>query len=252
MYKIFEETQIIGKEVIFLPKCRSTNDTAVRLIKKGAAKEGTIIITDHQLKGRGQQGNIWISEPEQNLTFSIILKPNFLNPNRNFYLSIFSSLAIQHALQEYSGKTFRIKWPNDIMFGNRKIAGLLIENQIQSDRIDNAIIGIGLNLNQTGFDPELNAISLKQIGKTDYDRNHFLNTLIHHLDITYLQLKNMGGDDLKIRYLSNLFWINEEHSFSSETVFKGRITGIDEYGRLQILSGDRICTFNFKEITYLK
>jgi BirA family biotin operon repressor/biotin-[acetyl-CoA-carboxylase] ligase len=252
LYKISEEIQFIGKQVIFLPKCRSTNDIAAEMLNKGVLSEGSIIITDHQYAGRGQRGNVWNSEANKNLTFSVVLKPSFILPRDNFYLNIISSLSIIEALQQPGFESFKIKWPNDIFYKNHKIGGILIENNIQSGKIENSIVGIGLNVNQTDFDEIPQATSLNAIFKKTVNINDMLNRIILQFEKTYFKLKDNHLQDLKKRYTTNLYWINEAHTFRSSITFMGEIMGIDDYGRLEVNIDGNKKKFKFKEITYLK
>jgi len=251
LYKIFEETLFIGKQVIFLPKCRSTNDIASEMLNRGVLSEGSIVITNNQYGGRGQRGNSWYSRAEENLTFSIFIKPSFIRPIDNFYLNIVTSLSIFEVLHDLGLNNLRIKWPNDIVYNNRKLAGILIENSVQLGKIESTIIGMGLNINQIEFDQSLNATSLKIIFGESFDKNALFNSIIHQFEKTYLLLKNTSVERLKERYLTNLYWMNEEHTFKSLKKFRGIITGIDEIGRLKVNIGGRTKPFNFKEIEYI-
>jgi len=255
LYKIFEETLFVGKQVIFLPKCRSTNDMAAKKLRSGDLEAGDIVITDHQYAGRGQRGNSWDSNATENLTFSVVLKPFFIPPSENFYLNIMTSVTIIEVLKNMIAKGFRIKWPNDIMYEGQKLGGILIENNIQSGRIRNSIIGIGLNVNQTIFNPAIKATSMKLIFDNTFELNTIFNKIIHQFEYEYLRLKSGKGDELKSRYITNLYWLNEEHLFlssKSSEKFQGVIKGIDESGRLRVEFKGITGIFNFKEITYLK
>ena len=252
MYKISGDSQFTDRQVIFLPKCPSTNDIASGMIKNGMLEEGSLVITNEQHAGKGQQGNVWISNAGENLTFSLALKPHFVKPADMFMLNIITSVALVEALRTSTGKIFKIKWPNDIMYGNQKIGGILIENSIQSDKILSAIIGIGININQEKFDGKFQAISLKNISGRTYDLNSVLNQIVHQLDACYARLRSGKWQNLKKNYLEALYWLNESHTFYSREEFIGVITGIDQAGRLLVDGGGRTLKFNFKEITYLK
>ena len=133
-----------GANQIRLPSCHSTNDVASDLLAEGNIAEGTVIITDHQTKGKGQRGNSWESEPGKNLTCSLILKPKFLPVQKQFELTVVSSLAIVHTLRDLGLPNAQVKWPNDIYYGNAKIAGILIENTVRANHLEYAVVGIGL------------------------------------------------------------------------------------------------------------
>jgi BirA family biotin operon repressor/biotin-[acetyl-CoA-carboxylase] ligase len=252
LYKISEELQFIGKQVIFLPKCRSTNDTAAELWKQGILSNGSIVITDNQYAGRGQRGNIWKSDANMNLTFSIVIQPSFLLPVNSYYLNIIASLSIINALNQKGFQKFKIKWPNDILFDNQKLAGILIENSIQSGRIINSIIGIGINVNQKDFDENFSAASLRTIFGASQNLNDLLNRILFQLEQMYEKLKNEGIIDLKKRYTRNLYWINEEHTFKTSVKFRGVITGINDFGQLEVDVRGNKQKFNFKDISYIK
>ena len=252
MYKIFEEIQFIGNQLIFLPKCRSTNDMAADMLRKGVLKEGGIVITDHQQAGRGQRGNTWVSNANKNLTFSLLLKPHFINPSDSFFLNILVSVAIINVLKDLDKPSFKIKWPNDIMHNSNKIGGILIENIIQGTQIENSIIGIGINVNQKSFEDQFKATSLGKIFNRSYDLNILLNKIIKQLEEQYILLKSGNKHILKSSYLDNLYWLNEKHTFISSYEFEGIINGIDRMGRLEVKTGKGLEKFNFKEIKYLR
>lgn len=251
MYKIHTNTEFIGKNIIYLPKCHSTNDIASDLMKKDNLSEGSVIITDQQLSGRGQRGNEWLTEAGQNLTFSTVLKPDFLDIAHNFYLNIFVSLAIRDYLGSILGNGVKIKWPNDIYYQNSKICGILIENFLKGHFISQTIVGIGLNVNQNYF-PISNATSLYQITHQVFDLNHTLSNLLEYLEKRYLQLKLDQLVQLQNDYYKFFYWMSEKHVFKSDREFVGIIKGIDESGRLLIETGKQEKTFDLKEITFVR
>lgn len=251
MYKIHTNTEFIGKNIIYLPKCHSTNDIASELMKKNSLPEGSVVITDHQLSGRGQRGNQWLTEAGQNLTFSIVLRPDFLNIADNFYLNIFVSLAISDYLGTILGNSVKIKWPNDIYYQNSKICGILIENFLKSHFISQTITGIGLNINQNNFSIS-NATSLHQITHQIFNLEQALAHLLEFLEIRYFQLKQMQLNQLKEEYHQKLYWLGEEHIFRGTNEFKGVITGIEDTGRLVINTQKEKKTFDLKEVEFVR
>ncbi|MDQ2657225.1 MAG: biotin--[acetyl-CoA-carboxylase] ligase, partial [Bacteroidota bacterium] len=178
----------MGKNLVFVPECLSTNTLALEIGQQSPAKEGTVVITDHQTAGKGQRGNTWDAEPRQNLTFSLVLKPGFLPVNKQFYLNIVISLGLYDYLKEKTSDTVYIKWPNDILVHGKKISGILIENQLKGMQISNSIAGIGFNLNQNVF-ASPSAISLSQVIRTKLDRHAELPHLLGHIESRYLQLR---------------------------------------------------------------
>ena len=128
----------------------STNDYLAQLCKESKAKEFYTVMADIQTKGKGQRGNSWESEAGKNLTFSIVLYPTALEAPKQFCLSMLAALACHEALDNYTNG-FSIKWPNDIYWKDKKIGGILIENELEGEYIVQSIIGIGLNINQEVF-----------------------------------------------------------------------------------------------------
>jgi BirA family biotin operon repressor/biotin-[acetyl-CoA-carboxylase] ligase len=250
LYNIPAKTLFIGKPLIYLPTCHSTNDTAAEMLPQ-PLYEGSVIITSNQTAGKGQRGNSWEAQPDKNLTFSLILKPHMVDIRRQFFLNIIISLAVHASLTKYLGNKVKIKWPNDIFFENSKLGGILIQNFIKKSSIDTSIVGIGLNVNQTEF-LEKKAISMNQILSQVLDLQEVLNNLLEGIEHYYLLLKNSGYDVLTKEYLANLYWINEEHLFRDTDLFKGKITGIDETGRLEVVTKQVLKAFNFKEVEFIE
>jgi BirA family transcriptional regulator, biotin operon repressor / biotin---[acetyl-CoA-carboxylase] ligase len=250
LYKIPATTLFLGKKLIFMPECHSTNDLMLLLCQQEPAPEGTVIITVNQTAGRGQRGNRWETEPGKNLTFSLLLKPAFLAIQKQFYLNIFVSLGIRDYLTEQSRQKVHIKWPNDILINEKKICGILIENQIQGNSLVNSVVGIGLNVNQQLFTIDT-ATSLLLITGRTFDLSQSLDALMHFLEIRYLQLRGSKFELLKRDYLDSLFRLHEPHQFSDQHGrFEGIITGIDDIGRLTIQREQLVISYDLKEIWY--
>lgn len=247
MYKILAKTLFLGKKVVFLPSCHSSNELASDMLKKSNPPEGTIIITNEQTKGKGQRGNTWETEPNKNLTFSIILKPSFLLASRQFDLSMMVSLGITDYLNQL-GEGFKVKWPNDIYHEEKKLAGILIQNTIKKHSIDSVVVGIGLNVNQTLFEVS-KASSLTNILGSTYELQEVLEGICHGIESRYLHLKS--GKSLKQDYLTKMLGFQASRRFKSIHTFQGNIIDIDKDGRLVIKHNDGITAFNFKEVEFL-
>ena len=157
------ESLFIGKNVISLETIDSTNDYAKQLLSTQKPTDGTLIIAKAQTKGRGQLGNIWQTESGKNLTVSYILYPNFLSPDKQFYLNMAVALGIREFCESICAEHVQIKWPNDIYFEGRKLAGILCERIHGDPR--SIIIGIGVNVNAREFPAEIvaTATSLAQV-----------------------------------------------------------------------------------------
>lgn len=242
----------IGIDTIFLDECISTNDYAKGLIKIDNVKNGQIIQTDYQLGGRGRSGKYWESEPGSNLLLSIILQPNNLQISNQFYLNLVFSLGILNSLVEISNsKKFKVKWPNDIYFADRKISGILIENFLSPKKVDESIIGIGLNVNQQFFKTE-NASSLFQITRMPYSLKEVKQILLNHLNIQYNRLINNDLKFIRAEYNELLYWKDETHIFQTDTQWEGIIREADESGRLVIERNGNEKHFVINEIKFIR
>lgn len=212
-------------------------------------------MAENQYAGRGQQQNGWHAEPGKNLTFSILLKPTFLPVTDQFDLVRAVSLGVFDALAPLLGDKLKIKWPNDIYYADQKLGGMLIENMIQGGQIKNAIVGIGLNINQETFPNHLpNAISLKQILHQDYDLNGLLSEICRHIEAYYLNLKAGKISFVRNTYLKRLYWLNEKKSFrSKEGMFDGIINNVKDNGMLVVKNNkNEELEFSLKEITFVQ
>jgi BirA family biotin operon repressor/biotin-[acetyl-CoA-carboxylase] ligase len=251
LYKISDGTEFVGKELIFMPKCHSTNDIAAELLRKGLIPPGAVIITNHQLTGKGQRGNRWESAPGKNLTFSLAMTPDSLRAGQNFNLNITVSLALTDVLLDLAD-SFTIKWPNDLLYGKKKIGGILIENNILSGKISSSIIGIGLNINQERFTGIPNAISLKQIFTRSFELNEIFNRLIRALDRRWHALSLDHLEEMKNLYLERLFGYRQLLQFKvGDRISEGQLTGLDPVGRLVVRMDGEEKKFNFQEIKFL-
>lgn len=251
MHKFFAKPQFLGKKVLFLSQCHSTNDKAAELMKEKPQIEGTTIITEDQTHGRGQRGNVWESEPGKNAIFSFILRPNTISAQRQFQLHLITTLAIHQALFPILGKELKIKWPNDIYYRDRKLGGILIENTLKGTQIDSAVVGIGINVNQIHF-TNIHATSLKEITEDTYEINDLIEQILIEVEKKYLELKNGHIKILEVQYLRRLYLYNQMCTFEATgRIFQGKITGVNPVGLLQIQEDNLTHEFAFKEVAYL-
>lgn len=246
MYKIPANTLFMGQSLVYVPECHSTNGEALTVLQNNTqVAEGAVIITDNQTVGRGQRGNTWESEAGKNLTFSIILKPVFLQPKDQFKLNMAVSLGLYDYLTSQVSDV-KIKWPNDMMLDDRKTCGMLIENQINGQQIISSIVGIGLNVNQQSFSLSTpTSLSIKK--SHEFDLNEALAELLQWIEARYLQLRS--NIDLKEEYVTALYGAGEKRNFKSgDEVFEGVITGIDSVGLLEVEIGGNKKYFDLKQI----
>ncbi|KEO72450.1 biotin--[acetyl-CoA-carboxylase] ligase [Anditalea andensis] len=251
MHKILANTIFLGKDIISLPECHSTNDLAMQRYKQGLAHEGSIIITENQTKGRGQRGNDWLSEPFKNLTFTLVLSPSFLDASEQFDLNILITLAIREVLGNYS-TGIKVKWPNDI-FHERdgKLGGVLIENTVSQKGIDISFIGIGLNINQLSFAFK-GPTSLAILAGGEVHKDEVFKLIIKSIEIYYLKLKRGYKKQMRAEYIRHLYRYDEWFLFEDKQhVFKGKIVGISEEGELIIKDEhDSINQYSFQQVKF--
>ena len=259
MYKIPDKTVFIGKKIISLPICESTNSLMISMAQSQRMEEGTVIITENQTSGRGQSGNQWVVDAGANLTFSVFLKPSFIEPSQQFWLSMAVGLAICDSISEVLngqspenvGWSVKQKWPNDILINAKKVCGILIENQIQGNQLAQSVVGIGINVNQKYFEWNT-ASSLSLFLGYDLNNAEVFESVLVKLEARYEQLRRGDFQKLKDDYYAVLFWKGEEHQFQDgKKIFTGIVEGIDEAGRLLVKLSSGIERFNFKEIKFL-
>lgn len=246
------ETLFIGKKYYSFQELPSTNTWLMESLVAHKLPEGTLVLADHQTEGKGQFGAIWSSEPSSSLTFSILLKPIFLPISNTFDISICIALAIHDCLNELR-PGFKIKWPNDIYFENKKVAGILIENQIHKSSCEHSVVGIGLNVNQTEFFKLPKATSLKQIIGVNFPVQNLLDRLCETIEARYLQLRANMYPSLLKSYLEHMYWFNEIHTFQTDALqFNASIIGVLRNGRLLLKFSDGSTRdFEIKELQFI-
>ena len=251
MYKIPANTLFIGKNLVYVPECHSTNTLARELGQKTGSLDGTVVVTDRQTAGKGQRGNIWEAEEGKNLTFSVILKPSFLTVEKQFNLNIIASLAVQSVLSKLLDIIVKIKWPNDIMVLDKKICGILIENNLSGDKMQQSIIGIGLNVNQSLFSVGT-ATSMHIEKKLEFDKNEVFEKLLEGMEYYYLKLRQCKIQELSEYYHKHLYWLGEDHFFKAhDKEVRGTIEGVDETGKLIVVQETGPTLYDLKEISFL-
>lgn len=254
MHKYFAKTLFLGKQVVFLPTCHSTNDIAAQMARQNLLQEGAFVYTHHQTAGRGQRGNQWEASAGQNITGSLFLKPHFLPVAEQFRLTQIISCGIAQLLRQKYDLPAEIKWPNDIYVHGRKICGILIENTLKKQNLENAIVGIGLNVNQESFS-NAGATSIRLMTKNTQQIEDVIENLLLSMELLYMKAKKGNWDLILSYYLDNLMWRNERHLFynvAEEKDFEGVITGVAKTGHLQIETENQGKEFAFKEIQFLE
>ncbi|WP_444626286.1 biotin--[acetyl-CoA-carboxylase] ligase [Flavobacterium columnare] len=241
-------------KLIKLNAIDSTNDFLKKLSQNQSLENFTVVTAKSQWKGKGQMGSSWNTENDKNLITSILINKITDHNITIFDLNITVAVTIKEALEKYQIPDLHIKWPNDIMSGNKKISGILIENNFKENQQVESIIGIGLNVNQENFSNLPKASSLKRITDKEYNVEEILFTILDILKINLEKLKKDGKIELWKNYHTYLFKIHKPAVFEDQKnkKFMGIIQKVNYDGLLEIMmEDDTIQTFGIKEITML-
>ena len=236
----------------------STNQYLQRLLDEGIDITDNIVVADFQTSGKGQGNNVWQSEDGMNLLFSIALDMSFLKAENQFLLTQMISVAMIDVLKKYlPEESLFIKWPNDIYFNDKKIAGILIKNEIKGMMLGTSIIGIGLNVNQTYFDKSLpNPISMKMITGKNYDLERLLLEVYKSTSLQVYkcqsQCQSQSQSSIVNSYNHHLYRYNQWALFEHEGIEKEMmIVGYDRFGRLVLKEkNDHEVVCDLKEIIF--
>lgn len=238
---------------MFISETYSTNTLLKQRVAAGEQiPDLSFIRTDYQTAGRGQAGNSWESERGKNILMSILLKEPAIPAEKQFLLSELFPLAVIEAVEAIGGPLdIKVKWPNDIYVGNRKLAGILIENSLSSGRIDYAILGIGLNVNQTEWVSDApNPVSLKMLTGHEWDVEKLTDSIMDRLRD---RLEHVDDHLLHEQYMARLFRREGYHPYrNKEGDFWARIADVDAFGRLilEMQNGEKR-TYLLKQVQYL-
>jgi BirA family biotin operon repressor/biotin-[acetyl-CoA-carboxylase] ligase len=237
---------IFGHRIHWLDTTTSTNDVAAHLAELGA-EEGTTVVADAQTAGRGRLGRTWFSPPGAGLYVSIILRPSgdfSTRSNPSAFLTLASGVAIAEGVRASTGLPAEIKWPNDVMIGRRKLAGILAEAAAQGDRLQHVIVGFGVNLQNTAFPLELadRATSIEAETSRPADREQVFSQILAAFSARYRDLQAGRFDAILSawRALSPSLPGSSVEWDTAAGVMRGRAEDIDEHGALMVRVGTRL------------
>ena len=244
--------------MIHLNETDSTNRYLQQLCQEAGnnkVEEFTTVCADYQTAGKGQRGNSWEAAKGANLLFSFVCYPTFVPIRQQFVLSQLISLGIKETLDEYCSD-ISIKWPNDIYWKEKKICGILIENDLQGNSIGRCISGIGLNINQKVFLSDApNPISLKQITGKHYQRETILEKVMQRIEQSYQKLKEDSAyaSELATRYAASLFRREGLHCYQDKDgLFNARLVRVETDGRFVLMDeANQERSYLFKEVQYV-
>ncbi len=248
------KTRQFGRDLRWHASVGSTNAEALRWASEGA-QEGALVGTDHQTAGRGRQGRAWHDSPGHNLLFSIVLRPS-LRPDRVGLIPLAAGLAVADGIAQETGLSPILKWPNDVLLSGRKVCGVLMEGHIQAKNgLGNLLVlGIGLNVNQVDFDPEVAnvATSVALESGRILPRTQLLTDLLFRLEHHYYSLSEDDGASVRAQFEERMAGISKQASVAfahSGVSATGVIQGVADNGALRLFTSDGEKHLHAGEIT---
>ena len=230
------EDRVIGGRLVYRDVVGSTMDEAAVLADAGC-DEGTVVLADEQTAGRGRLRRHWITGPDDNVAFSVVLRPD---RSRVSQLNMVASLGVVSAVERLARVDASVKWPNDVRVGGKKVAGVLIESAMSAKGLSHAVIGIGLNVNlDTSAFPEIagTATSLMAETGTPLDRAEVLRAVLEDMDDRYAEVR--GGQSLTRRWASRLDTLGTTVRVRwRDQEMVGQATGVDDQGNLLLTGPD--------------
>ena len=237
-------------KIIKVNATRSTNDKVKMLIKSKKILSGDLIVAKYQYGGRGQRTNKWYSSYGKNLLCSLFYKPLDIKSDRTFLINQVVSLAVLKTIRKFNNEKCLIKWPNDILSVNKKIAGILVENSLSSNKLNHSIIGVGLNINQVFFKRLPNATSIKKISNKNIDVQRVLNELIDSYKYYFTKINDI--EYINDQYNRNIFGKHGCRFIINGKKQSGKIISISNTGIIKLKTDSKkIGTYDSRKVKLL-
>ncbi len=238
-------TRVFGTKIFAFDSIDSTNNCAKAVAGCGAI-EGTVVIAENQTDGKGRHGRLWQANPNENLMFSLVLRPK-LSPEALNLLPLCVAVGVAEAIERQTGLKVECKWPNDLLINKKKVAGILIEGSVKKGIVEHVVVGIGINVNQQAFGNELinKATSLRLESGKELDRPGLFKEVLHSLEKTYHTSAGTAFQSIVPQWLSHTTMINKNISVSLQgNVISGVVKGLSAEGGLILQSnGDEKTVF---------
>ena len=239
-----------ASKIIKVNATRSTNDKVKMLIKSKKILSGDLIVAKYQYGGRGQRTNKWYSSYGKNLLCSLFYKPLDIKSDRTFHINQVVSLAVLKTIRKFNNEKCLIKWPNDILSVNKKIAGILVENSLSSNKLNHSIIGVGLNINQVFFKRLPNATSIKKISNKNIDVQRALNELIDSYKYYFTKINDI--EYINDQYNRNIFGKHGCRFIINGKKQSGKIISISNTGIIKLKTDSKkIGTYDSRKVKLL-
>jgi len=237
-------------KIIKVNATRSTNDKVKMLIKSKKIFSGDLITAKYQYGGRGQRMNKWYSSYGKNLLCSLFYMPVDINADKTFIVNQAVSLAVLKTIRKFNNEKCLIKWPNDILSVNKKIAGILVENSLSSNKLNHSIIGVGLNINQVFFKRLPNATSIKKISNKNIDVQRVLNELIDSYKYYFTKINDI--EYINDQYNRNIFGKHGCRFIINGKKQSGKIISISNTGIIKLKTDSKkIGTYDSRKVKLL-
>jgi BirA family transcriptional regulator, biotin operon repressor / biotin---[acetyl-CoA-carboxylase] ligase len=245
------KTLFIGQHLTELSSVDSTNDYCLQLLSHSTVLEGTVVWAHAQTKGRGQRGKSWVLAAKEGLAISVVLYPK-VAVTQQFYFNKAMALGVCEALVAF-GIDAQIKWPNDIYVGREKVAGILIENALRGPLLQSAVVGVGINVNQTQFPNDIpNPISMRQLLNNSFDRKEVLEELCYTVEKRYMQFKAGHFKKIEDDYHAVLYRMGQQQLFRKENVcFEAQIVGVTQDGKIKLLHQGDTAVYAMSEVEFI-
>jgi len=245
------ETKEFGRKIVFLESVDSTNQEVKRLAVQDAP-HGTVVIAEQQLMGKGRLGRAWSSPAGTGMWFSILLRPQ-ITPGEVAGITLATGLGVCKAIRHFTGLNALIKWPNDVIVGNKKICGILTEMTAEADRIEYAVVGIGINVNITEFDLEIRskATSLALETGSEINRADLFKEVLKYVEEYIDKFLADREQGIIKEYTGLCATLGRQVTVTrGNNVLAGKAVSVDSFGNLNVkLDNGRVIAVNSGEVT---
>tara|TARA_B100000900_G_scaffold285120_1_gene244349 strand:+ start:4484 stop:5227 length:744 start_codon:yes stop_codon:yes gene_type:complete len=244
-------TLFVGHNLLKFSFLSSTNDCCWELLSDKSLPDGTVVWSPLQTQGKGQRGKSWLSEEGKSLSFSIVFKPK-VNVSEQYFLNKAISLGVCEGVA-FLGVKSKIKWPNDIYVGNKKLAGILIENSLRGRLLQDVIVGVGVNINQEEFPKYLpNPVSLKQVLQQTFDIEVVLKEFCYYIEKRYMQFMAGHFEKIDADYHNVLYRHQQMQTFQvGNERFEAQIVAVDKAGKIKLLHQGHTAVYAMGEVEFV-
>ena len=244
-------TSVLGKNLVLLDEVKSTNDH-LKMLGAQDCPNGTVVAARLQTAGKGRMGRVWQAKRDSSITFSVLLRPR-MTPHEVGAVTPLAGLAVCKALRDYTGLDCKIKWPNDIIVGKKKLVGILTEMSAEFDAVEYLIIGTGINVDQAVFPEEIayKATSLLLETGRHYDKNDLLACVLQYMEQTFAENGFSFSAAAHSEYSDLCATIGRSVTFKrGSRRINGMAAGVSQNGELKVMLSDgSVCTVNSGEVT---